>query len=135
MTLPQLKDAGLTVDLSSPGITIRPIRFLDGVHRFNDVFFDGVFVPDDMVLGEIGQGWLQVTSELALERSGPERYMNTFPLFCLLVDALQQSNDRLDRILVGAITARFASLRRMSLAIAYAFSTKASPDLSTEAAP
>ena len=134
MTLPQLKDAGLTVDLSSPGITIRPIRFLDGVHRFNDVFFDGVFVPDDMVLGEIGQGWLQVTSELALERSGPERYMNTFPLFCLLVDALQQSNDRLDRILVGAITARFASLRRMSLAIAYAFSTKANPDLSTEAA-
>lgn len=124
----------LIVDLSSPGIAIRPIRFLDGVHRFNDVFFDDVFVPDDMVLGGIGQGWLQVTSELALERSGPERYMNTFPLFCLLLDALKQSNDRLARIAVGAIVARFASLRRMSLAIAHAFSTKASPDVNTEAA-
>ncbi len=124
----------LIVDLSSPGVTIRPIRFLDGIHRFNDVFFDNVFVPDDMVLGKIGQGWLQVTSELALERSGPERYMNTFPLFCRLLDVLKESGDRLDRILVGAIIARFASLRRMSLAIAHAFSTNAHADLSTEAA-
>jgi alkylation response protein AidB-like acyl-CoA dehydrogenase len=124
----------LIVDLSSPGITVRPVRFMDGEHRFNDVFFDDVFVPDDMVLGKIGQGWLQVTSELALERSGPERYMNTFPLFCLLLDALKQSGDRLDRMQIGAITARFASLRRMSLAIAHAFATQANPDLSTEAA-
>ncbi|MBI2225734.1 MAG: acyl-CoA dehydrogenase family protein [Betaproteobacteria bacterium] len=124
----------LIVDLSSSGITIRPVRFLDGVHRFNDVFFEDVFVPDDRVLGKIGQGWLQVTSELALERSGPERYMNTFLLFCLLLDALKQSHDRLDRILIGTLTARFASLRRMSLAIAHALSTQAKTDVGTEAA-
>lgn len=124
----------LIVELPSPGVTIRPVRFLDGVHRFNDVFFDDVFVPDNMVLGKIGEGWRQVTSELVLERSGPERYMNTLPLFCRLIDALRDSGDRLDRILVGSIIARFASLRRMSLAIAHAFSTDAHVDLNTEAA-
>ena len=124
----------LIVELPSPGVTIRPIRFLDGVDRFNDVFFDDVFVPDNMVLGRIGQGWRQVTSELILERSGPERYMNTLPLFCRLVDALTDTGDRLDRVLVGSIIARFASLRRMSVAIAHAFSTDPQVDLNTEAA-
>lgn len=124
----------LIVELPSKGVTIRPVRFLDGMHRFNEVFFDDVFVPDDMVLGKIGQGWLQVTSELVLERSGPERYMNNLPLFCRLVDALKDSSERLDHLLVGSLIARFASLRRMSLAIAHAFSTNAAGDLATEAA-
>src|SRR6201991_2384705 len=82
------RHAGLSqfiVELDSPGVDIRPIRLLTGAHHFNEVVFDGVFVPDAMVLGEIGAGWRQVTSELAFERSGPERFLSTFPLLTALV--------------------------------------------------
>ncbi|MPZ44283.1 MAG: acyl-CoA dehydrogenase [Betaproteobacteria bacterium] len=124
----------LIVDLPSPGVTIRPINFLNNEHHFNEVFFDEAFVPDEMVLGEIGQGWRQVTSELALERSGPERYMNTLPLFFALIDRLKTSPDRMARVTVGTLLARFASVRVMSLAIASEFSRETSPNLATEAA-
>ena len=40
----------------SPGVTVRPIRFMNGEHHFNEVFLDGVFVPDNHVVGEVGQG-------------------------------------------------------------------------------
>jgi len=124
----------LIVDLKSPGVTTRPIRFLNGDHHFNEVFFDDVFVPDEMVLGTIGQGWRQVTSELALERSGPERYMNTLPLYFALIDALKDSGDRMATHLVGTLLARFLSIRTMSLAIASEFGRAQVPDLATEAA-
>ncbi len=65
----------LIVDLTSPGITINPIPFLDGSHHFNEIVLDEVFVPDDMVLGDVGMGWQQVTSELSYERSGPDRFL------------------------------------------------------------
>lgn len=124
----------LIVDMSSPGITVRPINFLNNEHHFNEVFFDDVFVPDEMVLGEIGQGWRQVTSELALERSGPERYMNTLPLFLFLIDRLKQTPDRMSNVMMGVLVARFTSIRNMSLAIATEFSRETVPDLAVEAA-
>jgi len=133
----------LVVELKSPGVTIRPIRFMDGRQSFNEVFLDDVFVPDEMVVGEIGQGWKQVTSELALERSGPERYMTTFPLLVELIRRLGARPDARAREIVGKLTARFWSLRRMSLAIALALdpgadsgpgASGASVDLGTEAA-
>jgi len=127
----------LIVDLRSPGVTVRPIRFLNGAHHFNEVFLDNVFVPDERVLGEIGGGWKQVTSELALERSGPERFMTTFPLFTELAKRLGRSNDPRAREVVGRLFARGYALRRMSLAIASEFSraetTGRTPDLATEA--
>src|SRR5690606_38213274 len=101
---------------------------------------DGVFVPDEEVVGEIGQGWKQVTSELALERSGPERYMITFPLFVELVRRLGASSDARAHECLGRLTARFWALRRMSLAIALTLerSTRGggapAGDLATEAA-
>lgn len=135
--LGEKKHEGLSqfiVDLPAPGITIRPIRFLNNEHHFNEVFFDEAFVPDDMVLGEIGQGWRQVTSELALERSGPERYMNTLPLLLAVIDRLKTSPDRMARVMIGTLLARFASIRTMSLAIATQFSRETTPNLATEAA-
>ncbi|OGA45754.1 MAG: acyl-CoA dehydrogenase [Betaproteobacteria bacterium RIFCSPLOWO2_12_FULL_62_58] len=135
--LGEKKHEGLSqfiVDLPSPGITIRPIRFLNNEHHFNEVFFDEAFVPDEMVLGEIGQGWRQVTSELALERSGPERYMNTLPLLLAVIDRLKTSPDRMARVMIGTLLARFASIRTMSLAIATQFSRETTPNLATEAA-
>jgi len=128
----------LIVELDAPGVTVRPIRFMNGHHHFNEVFLDSVFVPDEMVVGEIGQGWKQVTSELALERSGPERYMTTFPLFVELIRALGQAPDARAQEMVGRLAARFWTLRRMSLAIALALEPGPdaghSPDLGTEAA-
>ena len=128
----------LIVDIkTSPGVTVRPIRFMNGEHHFNEVFLDSVFVPDDHVLGEVGQGWKQITSELALERSGPERYMTTLPLLVELIRRLGESDDARAHEMVGRLTARFWTLRRMSLAIALALdpaSGKAGVDLATEAA-
>ncbi|MBI2223739.1 MAG: acyl-CoA dehydrogenase family protein, partial [Betaproteobacteria bacterium] len=102
----------LIVELDAPGVTIRPIRFLDGRHTFNEVFLDNVFVPDAGVVGAIGQGWKQVTSELALERSGPERYMTTFPLFTELMRRLGAGPDARALEMAGKLAARLWSLRR-----------------------
>lgn len=133
----------LIVELNAPGVTIRPIHFMNGHHSFNEVFLDNVFVPDARVVGEIGQGWKQVTSELALERSGPERYMTTFPLFTELMRRLGAAPDTRAAAAAGSLAARFWSLRRMSLAIAITLdpgpdsekgTPKASVDLATEAA-
>ena len=49
-------------------VTINPIRLIDGGHHFNEVVFDDVVVPGDMLLGEEGNGWHQVSAELAFER-------------------------------------------------------------------
>ncbi len=147
-TAPDCSDrhAGLSqliVELDAPGVTIRPIRFLNGHHHFNEVFLDNVFVPDARVLGTIGQGWRQVTSELALERSGPERYMTIFPLFTELMRRLGSTPDARAAEAVGKLAARLWTLRRMSLAIAVtldpgpggtAGAPGAAVDLATEAA-
>jgi acyl-CoA dehydrogenase len=133
----------LIVELDAPGVTVRPIHFMDGGHHFNEVFLDQVFVPDDAVVGAIGQGWKQITSELALERSGPERYMTTFPLLVELMRRLGNAPDARATEMIGRLSARLWSLRRMSLAIAMTLDpgpqsgegvAKPSVDLATEAA-
>lgn len=83
----QDRHAGLSqfiVPLPDDRVTVRPIRGLSGEHHFNEVVLDGVFVPDALVLGRAGDGWRQVTAELAHERSGPERLLSTFMLIRLL---------------------------------------------------
>ena len=77
---PKNRHAGLTqliVDLKAPGVTIRPIRNLAGEHDFNEIVLDRVFVPSERLVGGEGDGWRQVTSELAFERSGPERFLSS----------------------------------------------------------
>jgi len=56
------------VDVKSPGIEVRPLRELTGLHMFNEVFFDEVFVPDDLVVGDIDRGWEAARTTLANER-------------------------------------------------------------------
>lgn len=123
--------AGLSqflVDLPDPAVRIRPIRLLSGEHHFNEVVLDGVFVPDDMVLGEPGEGWRQVTAELAFERSGPERFLSTFPLLDALVQQLAE-HPAADLAALGEVVARVWTLRQMSLAVAGALANGEAPEV------
>jgi alkylation response protein AidB-like acyl-CoA dehydrogenase len=56
------------VDMSSPGITVRPLREMTGDSLFNEVFIDDVFVPDDQVVGGVNTGWRVARTTLANER-------------------------------------------------------------------
>ena len=65
------KHRGITyflVDMCSPGIVIRPLREITGDEMFNEVFFDDVFVPDEMVVGAVNDGWRLARTTLANER-------------------------------------------------------------------
>jgi len=65
------KHKGITyflVDMRSPGIDIRPLREITGHRNFNEVFFDDLFVPDEMVVGDINGGWPLARNTLANER-------------------------------------------------------------------
>jgi 3-oxochol-4-en-24-oyl-CoA dehydrogenase len=56
------------VDMASPGVQVRPLREMTGDALFNEVFLDEVFVPDDLVVGGINQGWRVARTTLANER-------------------------------------------------------------------
>lgn len=60
----------LLVDLSSPGVEVRPIVSMADDRGFSEVFFDGARVPVDSVLGEVGRGWQVATTTLSHERAG-----------------------------------------------------------------
>ena len=106
------------VDLSLPGITIRPIIDLAGRHHFNEVVFEDAEVPADMLIGTEGNGWNQVTAELALERSGPERYLSSYILLQELVNEFSIRNDDEGVTEIGRQMAHLTTLRQMSVSVA-----------------
>jgi acyl-CoA dehydrogenase len=112
------RHAGLSqfvVDLDAEGVTVRPIVTLDGQRHFNEVIFDEVRLQPAALLGTPGQGWTQVTSELAFERSGPERLLSTMPLLSALVGRVRVPDERL-----GILIAELHGLRAMSREVAEA---------------
>ncbi len=124
------RHAGLTqfiVDISK--VRTRPIYNLYGGHDFNETIFEDVFVPDDMVIGEVGQGWQMVTGELAFERSGPDRILSTYQLLRQLVDHVGDNPDDRSAIAIGRLVAHLATLRRMSLSVAGMLHRGQSPNL------
>jgi alkylation response protein AidB-like acyl-CoA dehydrogenase len=109
------------VPRNADGVTISPVVLMSGEHHFNEVIFDDVFVPDADVLGEIGNGWHQVTAELSFERSGPERILSTMPLITSMIEKLSSeaiSDDRAAAL--GDLVARLVSLRQLSVSVARA---------------
>ena len=67
------KQAGISfllIDMNTPGITLRPIKLVDGSHEVNEVFFEEVRVPVDQLVGEENQGWTYAKFLLGNERNG-----------------------------------------------------------------
>lgn len=129
---PEDRHGGLTqflVDLKTPGIHISPIEDLSRRSHFNEVLFEDVFLPETARVGNEGDGWMQVTSELAFERSGPERFLSCYPLFRELIREIGPEGDRLQRIAIGRLTAHLVTLRRMSISVAGMLNEGANPAL------
>lgn len=118
----------LIVDLRSPGVQARPIPFIDGTADFCEVVLDDVFVPDDLVLGEIGAGWGQNTSELAYERGGPDRWLSTY---LVVEELLRWHGDKgaPDEVidLLGSAAANYWVLHHLTLSVARAIDAGEAP--------
>ncbi|MBT6792738.1 MAG: acyl-CoA dehydrogenase, partial [Gammaproteobacteria bacterium] len=120
------------VPIHADGVTVRGIDNLAGEQDFNQIFFDDVFVPDDHVVGEAGNGWAQVMSELAYERSGPERFLSAFRVLAEFGKSLQNDATESQARLYGQLVSHLVVLRRMSISIASLLENGLMPD--TEAA-
>ena len=115
------RQAGLSqflVPLASAGIDIAGIRDVTGSMHFNEILFDDVDLPDDALLGTEGNGWAQCMGELAIERSGPERFLTTFIVFEQALSALRGELEPQALAIVGRLMAHLAALRAMSRGIA-----------------
>jgi alkylation response protein AidB-like acyl-CoA dehydrogenase len=118
----------LIVDLSLPGITIRPIRDLTGDEHFCEVFFDQVQLPEDALIGAEGAGWEQVTAELAFERSGPERIYSSLVLLDEWIGFLRTaSSSATTAALLGRLVSQLAVYRAMTQSVTRKLAEGGSP--------
>lgn len=118
---PQDRQKGLSqfiVDLSLPGVTVRPIHDLAGDAHFSEVFFDNVLLADDALIGNEGSGWAQVNAELAFERSGPERVYSSIVLLEHWITCLRNTPAAsVHAATIGRFATHLATLRNMSIAV------------------
>jgi len=108
----------LLMDLTTPGISINPIINMSGEHEFNEVVFEDVFVPKECLIGQAGDGWKQVTSELSFERSGPERFLSSFIALEELIRQLSCKMDGRRSYEIGRLISHLIVLRRLSRSVA-----------------
>jgi acyl-CoA dehydrogenase len=96
-----LRHKGLTMfllDMTLPGITVRPLRQMTGNSHFCEVFFDDVFLSDDDLLGGVGAGWPVALTSLNSERDGfagidEHLFLRPVPRFIQLVEMLGKGDD------------------------------------------
>jgi alkylation response protein AidB-like acyl-CoA dehydrogenase len=117
------------VPLDADGVEVRPIRLLSGEHHFNEIILDGAVLDHGAVLGRVGEGWRQVTGELVYERSGPERFLSTFPLLVASVGELRRTGAAGSEAAIGALLARLWTLRQMSGDVAERLAAGEEPNL------
>jgi len=120
------KHKGITyflVDMKSPGIEIRPLREITGDSLFNEVFLDNVFVPDEMVVGGVNDGWRLARTTLANERvamaTGTALGNPMEELLKVLadIDLDVSQQDRLGRLIATAQTGALLDQRIAQLAV------------------
>ncbi|HWB66054.1 MAG TPA: acyl-CoA dehydrogenase family protein [Mycobacteriales bacterium] len=102
------------VDMTADGVRISPLRQITGEAEFNEVFLDGVFVPDSDVVGAVGDGWKVAGTTLAHERG------TNFPLKEQTVQegyfrALWQAADRDDVVVADELARVYVELRLLAL--------------------
>jgi alkylation response protein AidB-like acyl-CoA dehydrogenase len=123
------KHAGVTmmaIDMNAPGVQVKPLREITGDSHFNEVFFDGVFVPDSDVVGDVNRGWLVARATLGNERISIGRGSSTTIAFS--IDGLVKLLDSVPvpaayvrpagEVIAHFHTLRLLNLRRASRAIA-----------------
>ena len=118
---PENRHGGMTrmlVDMSWNGMTVRPIYQMTGEHDFNEVTFDDMFVPDDMVVGEVGTAWKQLGTELAHERSSPDRWTAQLHLLRSLVDQIGLEPTEPQAQAIGRLVSHLWTLQNMSASVA-----------------
>jgi len=106
------------IDMAWPGVTVRPIINMIGEHDLNEVTLDDVYVPEDMVIGEVGGAWKQIGTELAHERSAPDRWLASHDLLRRVIDGAGAIPDRSKRVPIGRAIAHLWTLQNMSMSIA-----------------
>lgn len=116
----------LLIDLTGPGIAIHPVLDLAGEHHFNEVVFENALVPTEALIGEAGMGWPQIMSELAYERSGPERFLSSIILLKELITALGPDGPPEE---IGRLTAHLLVLRHLSLGVSDLLANEQDPAL------
>ncbi len=100
------------------GMTVRPIIDMRGGHHFNEVAIEDLLLPPDALLGGAGDGWKQVTAELAFERSGPDRFLSSFTLLVETVRALGPDAGERAAVAIGRLTSHILALRQLSRSVA-----------------
>ena len=101
---------------------------MTGQRHFNETLFDNVILSEDALLGVEGKGWSQVVGELALERSGPERFLSHFTLLESFINEFKDILIKSGSKLIGKLIAELQTLRRMSFSIASMLQNGESPE-------
>lgn len=125
------KHRGITyflLDMTSPGVDVRPLRQIDGVAHFNEVFLTDVRIPGSQVLGEVDGGWRVAQSTLQSERVaiGSGESLRFDDLRALLAGVGSQQKERFRQELAAAYT-RFELLRFLGYRVQTAISLGRAP--------
>ena len=112
------------VNLKLPGVEINPIEDMTHQKHFNETVFNNVKLDKDALLGEEGMGWQQVVGELALERSGPERFLSHYILLDNFISEFRYRMSEMGITSLGKIISELQTLRMMSFSIAWMIQEK-----------